>query len=64
MQLSNDEIDFLRRTLHYGEQNYEDRAPKYIDIDGYYRDVYLPTKDMFKTIRTKLTEEKKGNNGN
>ena len=63
MNLTYDELGFIKECLGWSVQEYEEKSFKYRyknDPDGeYHRTIYLPLTERYKKIQTKLTNMRK-----
>ena len=62
VELSEEELTFLKEALTWSEHGYEDRSARYMHdplVPDYYRTVYLPRKAMFSRMQAKLNKQRK-----
>ena len=57
MELTVEQIEFLRECLYWSEENYQERCIKYMSIPRYRELSYEPKRVQFREMRGLLTDE-------
>lgn len=56
LSVTRKEAEFLQETIDFGRRAYEEKAQKYLSIEGYRELTMNPTLAMYSTIRAKLSK--------
>lgn len=52
--LSKKEVGFLQEVLKWGRLSYQEKAERYLKIEGYKENTYEPTLQLYAKMNTKL----------
>lgn len=56
IELTLEEVEFVKEALRYARMDFESKAAQYMDIEGYRQTQYLPKLKMFDSILGKLSK--------